>query len=389
MSDRVYKAVVFDMDGVIFDSEKCVLESWKEVAGKHNIENVESVFVKCLGTNYDETKKKFLDYYGDDFPYDEYKKECSAIYHLRYDDGRLPMKKGIRELLSYLKEQGYLIGLASSTRLAVIEHQLKAAGIYDYFDNLTSGDMLKKSKPEPDIYLMACENLGVKPEEAIAIEDSYNGVRAAYRAGMCSVMVPDMVAPDEEMKSISSYIFNSLIEMKEWFEESGKLMKSTGDKILINDKPEKNKGIVSRTIDFLSDFLEKDVEHCLYWVSIFIVIIMAIFFPIMIFASEYMSSQGVQTCMMKEMWGIPCPGCGGTRAVYALLKGKIFTSIYYHALVPYTVVMYAIFFITQTLQRITKGKIKGMKYRNWYFIVALVILVVQFVLKLAVPGYNI
>ena len=214
-----YKAVVFDMDGVIFDSEKCVLEGWLEVAGKYGIKDVERNFLKCIGTNAETTRAIFLKEYGEDFPYDDYKKEASKIYHDRYDDGRLPLKPGVRELLKYLNEQGYLVGLASSTRYAVVEAQIKAAGLAEYFKNLTGGDMLKKSKPEPDIFLMACDNLGVKPEEAIAIEDSYNGIRAASRAGMCAIMVPDMIAPDAEMERLAHRIFNNLSEVLEWIKE--------------------------------------------------------------------------------------------------------------------------------------------------------------------------
>ena len=82
------------------------------------------------------------------------------------------------------------------------------------------GDMLKKSKPEPDIYFMACERLGVVPEESYAIEDSYNGIRAAYRAGMKAVMVPDLADPTPEMEEKSSVILGNLIEVKEWLEKN-------------------------------------------------------------------------------------------------------------------------------------------------------------------------
>lgn len=220
MKQKKYKAVVFDMDGVIFDSEACVIESWKVVAEKYKIENIEEVLFRCLGITYMEAKKIFLDHYGADFPYDQYRDERSAIYHERYDDGRLPLKAGIRELLQYLKENGYKIGLASSTREAVVSQQLQDARLRPYFDNLTCGDMLKRSKPEPDIYLMACEKLGVCPKETIAIEDSYNGIRSAYRAGMFPVMVPDLIRPDAEMKKLAGAIFENLLDVKVWLEEN-------------------------------------------------------------------------------------------------------------------------------------------------------------------------
>ena len=130
----------------------------------------------------------------------------------------MPLKPGIKELLVYLKENGYKVGVASSTREAVVSRQLVDAGLREYFDNLTCGDMLERSKPEPDIYLMACEKLGVKPEEAIAIEDSYNGIRSAYRAGVFPIMVPDLMHPDEEMRELAGQIFESLFDVKKWLE---------------------------------------------------------------------------------------------------------------------------------------------------------------------------
>lgn len=210
------KAVVFDMDGVIFDSERLVLEGWKETAEKYGIPDIGEVYSRCVGVNSALTKEIFLNHYGKDFPYDTYKSECSRIFHERYDGGRLPMKPGVVELLSYLKAEGYLIGLASSTRQAVVMQEIRDAGLMEYFDNLTCGDMLKKSKPEPDIFLLACDNLGILPAETIAIEDSYNGIRAAFRAGTIPVMVPDMIRPDEEMKELSYVICKDLLEVKEW-----------------------------------------------------------------------------------------------------------------------------------------------------------------------------
>ena len=215
-----YKAVIFDMDGVIFDSERLVLEGWLEIAAKYGIEGIEEVLPRCLGVNAQATREIFREYYGQDFPYDEYKKEASALFHSRYGNGKLPLKPGVKELLSYLKENGYLVGLASSTRQAIVEQEIRDAGLMPYFDNLVCGDMLKRSKPEPDIYLKACENLDVEPRMAVAVEDSYNGIRSAKRAGMVPVMVPDMVQPDEEMRSLAHKICKDLFEVKNWISET-------------------------------------------------------------------------------------------------------------------------------------------------------------------------
>ena len=215
-----YKAVIFDMDGVIFDSERLVLEGWQEIAAKYGIKGIEEVLPRCLGVNAQATREIFREYYGQDFPYDEYKKEASALFHSRYGNGKLPLKPGVKELLSYLKENGYLVGLASSTRQAIVEQEIRDAGLMPYFDNLVCGDMLKRSKPEPDIYLKACENLKVEPRMAVAVEDSYNGIRSAKRAGMVPVMVPDMVQPDEEMRSLAHKICKDLFEVKNWISET-------------------------------------------------------------------------------------------------------------------------------------------------------------------------
>lgn len=210
------KAVVFDMDGVIFDSEALVMEIWKDMGEKYHIADVEATMYKCIGVNAVETKQIFLDTYGEDFPYETYIKEVSQIFHERADHGELPVKPGVEELLTYLKEAGYIIGLASSTREASVRQELTDAGLISYFQELTCGDMLKASKPKPDIYLMACEKLGVAPEDAIAIEDSYNGIRSAYSAGMHPIMVPDLIGPDAEMEEKSEHIFENLMQVKDW-----------------------------------------------------------------------------------------------------------------------------------------------------------------------------
>lgn len=216
------KAVVFDMDGVIFDSERLVLECWKEIADRRGIENIEQAMRECLGVNSIQTKENMLRRYGDDFPYDEFRKEASVIFHERYDNGRLPMKKGIVELLVYLKSKGMRIALASSTREGIVRQELSDAGILNYFEKVICGDMVEKSKPAPDIYLKACEELGVSPAEAYAIEDSYNGIRSAHTAGLAAIMVPDMSEPTPEMEQLSVKILPDLLEVIQYIDRMSK-----------------------------------------------------------------------------------------------------------------------------------------------------------------------
>lgn len=209
------KTVIFDMDGVIFDSERAVFNGWQELADKYGFEHLEIPYRKCIGVNATASRQIFLDFYGKDFPYDEYCKEQSKNYHAKYDNGRLPLKKGVWELLMALKGKRYKIAIASSTRTELVKSQIQAAGLLGFFDCVIGGDMVEKSKPNPDIFLKAAEAMGGPVSEMYVIEDSYNGIRAAHAAGMIPIMVPDMLPPDAEMNEKAAYIFEDLLAVKE------------------------------------------------------------------------------------------------------------------------------------------------------------------------------
>lgn len=213
------KAVIFDMDGVIIDSEWLVADCWKMIGQKYGIKDVEELCKKCLGLNKEATIKVFLEHYGSGFPYERYKKEMADLFHQRAGT-ELTLKPGAKELLLWLRQKGYRIGLATSTRESVAKPELERLEVLSFFDEVVCGDMLKKSKPEPDIYLMACDRLHIPSEESYAIEDSYNGIRAAYSANMKAIMVPDMIPPNEEMREKSTVILENLIEVKKWMEKN-------------------------------------------------------------------------------------------------------------------------------------------------------------------------
>ena len=115
-----------------------------------------------------------------------------------------------------MKINGWRVGLASSTRVQRVEEMLKATNLYDFFDVIVGGDMIEKSKPEPDIYLNVCEKMKINPKDTYAIEDSHNGVRSAAAAGLKVLHVPDMLKPTEEMEQLSYMIFPDLIEVREY-----------------------------------------------------------------------------------------------------------------------------------------------------------------------------
>ncbi len=210
------KAIVFDMDGVLFDTEKLCMDSWCAIAKEQNIPDMEIVFPRCIGTNANDTETIVYEHYGREFDYDGFRKTASQWFWKYIEEEGIPVKPGVRELLDYLQKEGYEIGLASSTRYASIMKCLEKAEIQDYFSLVVSGDMVEHSKPNPEIFLLACERMGVKPEETYVIEDSYNGIRAAAAAGMKGIMVPDMLPANEEMEDLSLVILENLLQVRDF-----------------------------------------------------------------------------------------------------------------------------------------------------------------------------
>lgn len=207
------KAVIFDMDGVIFDSERIIIELWEDFGEKNNMLHMHDVTIRCVGLNDKATEEVFKEVYGEDYDYRRFQKIISKQYHEMADGGKLPMMIGVREILDYLKDNGYKIALASSTRTEVVSNQLKAANIYEYFDKVVCGDTVTHSKPHPEIFLEAADQLGVDITKVYIIEDSFNGIRAAHAAGAMPIMVPDMIEPDDEMREKAHKILNNLLEV--------------------------------------------------------------------------------------------------------------------------------------------------------------------------------
>ena len=216
-------SVIFDMDGVIFDSERACLYTWTEAASGYGITNVREVFDRCIGTNMNQTRQIVEDAYSKEFGEgiaDKLLSESSRLFHEKYDGGRLPIKAGVKEILEYLKAENVRCAVASSTRKAVVEAELRDAGLIDYFEEIVGGDSVKVSKPDPEIYLIACDKLKVDPKDSFAIEDSYNGIRSAHAAGMKPIMVPDMIPADAEMKGLADTVCESLLDVIDYFKNS-------------------------------------------------------------------------------------------------------------------------------------------------------------------------
>ena len=211
-------AVVFDMDGIIFDTEVIALRSWQDAADAHGLGDISETAMKCMGRSTADTLKIFEDAYGDKVSIEQMHIECIERFKEIIQTEGIPVKKGARELLEYLKESGAKVALASSTQYDVVVSELKDAGLLEYFSVIVGGDMIEHSKPEPEIYLLACEKLGADPKKSAAVEDSRNGIISASRAGMYPLLVPDIIQPDEEMLKLAHKKFADLLEVKEYLQ---------------------------------------------------------------------------------------------------------------------------------------------------------------------------
>ena len=172
--------------------------------------------------NRNDAEALMYDLYGEDFPFDEFTETVHILMKKRLLEEGTPVKEGVREILEYLKENGYIIGMASSSSKESVMGHLKETGLEKYFRAVITGDMVEHSKPDPDIYLKACEELGVTPTNVVAIEDSHNGVRSAYRAGMKPVMVPDLIEPTPEIEAMLYGKFYSLLDVLDYMKNNNK-----------------------------------------------------------------------------------------------------------------------------------------------------------------------
>lgn len=211
------KAVIFDMDGVIFDSERLYMECCKEAAEIFGVENIEKTVLSCIGVNTEKTHEIYRRTYGENFPLEQFWKEATGRFAKKAQGGLLPVKKGAREILEWLKKSGIPAALASSTRTEMVIRELSAAGLKDYFKEIVGGDMAAKSKPDPDIFLLAAQRLDIPAGQCIIIEDSINGIKAARASGAFVIMVPDLAEPtDEEKDNYTDLVLSSLTEVQDY-----------------------------------------------------------------------------------------------------------------------------------------------------------------------------
>ena len=210
------KAVIFDMDGVIFDTEKVYLDIWTEVFEKYGYKMTKELYVNVMGTGRKNVIKTFLENFGDDLPIEKMYEEKDNQLFYRIENQGIPLKEGVKELFSMLKEKDYKIALATSAKKERVEKQIKDKWLKESFDAIVCGDDVEKGKPSPDIFLKAAKEIDVEPENCFVVEDSPAGIKAAFSGGMKGIHVEDLKEADEDILKYCEKNFKNLQEIKEY-----------------------------------------------------------------------------------------------------------------------------------------------------------------------------
>ena len=215
----ILDALVFDMDGLIFDSERVVQRTWNDAGEQLGYGKIGEHIYNTLGFNVKRRKEYFQGVFGQDFPMDDFNRITRARFQEIVAEEGLAMKPGVRELLNWAHSRDIKTAVATSSRRVYSTDLLKRADIWKLLDGAVFGDMVTNAKPDPEIYLTACSLIHAVPARSVALEDAPAGIRSAHAAGMIPVMVPDLVQPDEETLRLCAGKFESLLDVIPYLED--------------------------------------------------------------------------------------------------------------------------------------------------------------------------
>lgn len=205
---------IFDMDGLMFDTEKVFMKAWDYAGEMIGIGKAGYMVYKTMGMGIGTAYSVWKEEFGDSYDQEKLKKYSKEFLKKYYETNSAEAKHGLYILLDYLKSRNCKMAVASSSHKWEVENHLKKGNAYGYFVGIVCGDMVEKSKPAPDIYIKACKLLNAPPGECYALEDSKNGILSAYRAGCKPVMIPDLWQPDEEILSVVTAKYDDLEQVK-------------------------------------------------------------------------------------------------------------------------------------------------------------------------------
>ncbi len=213
MKNKQIQAVIFDMDGLMFDTELLYQKAWQQAGSEMGLEVTEDFLATLRGGNYQQVKNRFLEQFGQKLDFDRLRDRRTALFDAELEKNGVPVKKGLRELLDYLRQNSCPSALASASTRQVVAHHLLETGLTDYFSVIITGDMVTACKPDPEVFYKAAEQLSCAPEHCMVLEDSINGIRAARAGGFLPVMVPDLTQPDESLCRLLYAKCDSLLDV--------------------------------------------------------------------------------------------------------------------------------------------------------------------------------
>lgn len=206
------RALIFDMDGVLFDTERLSAVTWAEAGRSFGFELSEETVKGTIGLDHVLTRAYYARLFGGQFPYEQVEKRHSALFRAHIRAHGVPVKPGVGRILEEARRLGLRVGLGTSSRAVYAHAMFWLAEIDHHFHALVTRDLVQAGKPAPDIFLKAASMLGADPGDCLVFEDSINGIRAAQAAGMRVVMVPDLIEPTPELRAACFAVHSSLAE---------------------------------------------------------------------------------------------------------------------------------------------------------------------------------
>lgn len=207
-----FTGAIFDMDGVLFDTEKVYQQTWHEIAAELKV-TLGNGFLRDISGSSGARMNQVIETYFQVPDGAGIARECMGRVREKLSV-HVPMKEGVREILEFFRQEGMPVAVASSSLSQQIETNLKNADIDVFFSEVVSGTEVEQGKPAPDIFLRAAERIGCKPEQCFVFEDSENGVKAGYAAGCATIMVPDLIAPSPQIQHYCTRICRNLVEAR-------------------------------------------------------------------------------------------------------------------------------------------------------------------------------
>ncbi|MCB0064606.1 MAG: HAD family phosphatase [Caldilineaceae bacterium] len=209
----IIRAVIFDMDGLMLDTERLAQEAWQQAGADLGYDLPDEIYRLAIGRTAQATAEIFGGHFGADSPFDEIYQRKQQYYHTAIEEGRITLKAGLLALLAAIEERALPKAVATSTARPLALQKLAATNLLPHFTTIVCGNEVPNGKPAPDIFLAAAAKLAVTPADCLVLEDSPAGIRAAHAAGMIPILIPDLVVPPAEVRQLAYQTVTSLYDV--------------------------------------------------------------------------------------------------------------------------------------------------------------------------------